>query len=89
MDGKRRTEQLVNPVSGGSRYDDVYYEGLKWLNSLAVPPLKDGELPIPVILRDFHGKKLTKEQFLALAEKIRSEYVSENKLSRNGTQGDW
>ena len=39
--GRRKT-QLVNPVQN-PRYDDVYYDGLKWLDSLAGPPLPDGE----------------------------------------------
>ncbi len=39
----RRTTQLINPVTS-PRYDDVYYEGLNWLDSLAGPPLKEGEL---------------------------------------------
>lgn len=34
--------QLVNPVTS-PRYDDIYYDGLKWLDSLAGPPLAEGE----------------------------------------------
>jgi len=33
--------QLVNPVQN-PKYDDVYYDGLKWLYSLAGPPLPEG-----------------------------------------------
>lgn len=39
----RRTTQLINPVTS-PRYDNVYYEGLKWLDSLAGPPLIEGEV---------------------------------------------
>lgn len=38
----RRQTRLVNPVKS-PRYDDVYYEGLKWLDSLAGPGIDEGE----------------------------------------------
>ena len=38
----RRKTQLVNPVPK-PKYDDVYYDGLKWLDSLSGPPLPEGE----------------------------------------------
>lgn len=38
----RRSTQLINPVTS-PRYDDVYYEGLEWLDSLAGPSLIEGE----------------------------------------------
>jgi len=37
-----RKTQLVNPVTS-PRYDDIYYDGLKWLDSLAGPTLAEGE----------------------------------------------
>ena len=37
----RRKTKLVNPVPN-PRYDDIYYDGLKWLDSLAGPPLPKG-----------------------------------------------
>ena len=39
---KRRKTKLVNPVTS-PRYDDVYYDGLKWLDSLAGPPIAEGK----------------------------------------------
>ncbi|NQU63921.1 MAG: hypothetical protein HQ517_06520, partial [SAR324 cluster bacterium] len=40
---KKRRYVVVEP-----RYDDIYFEGVKWLNSLAGPPIEDieGELDI-------------------------------------------
>lgn len=38
----RSKTKLINPVTS-PRYDDVYYEGLKWLDSLAGSPLIEGE----------------------------------------------
>ena len=38
----RRKTQLINPVTS-PRYDDIYYDGLKWLDDLAGPPLAEGE----------------------------------------------
>ena len=38
---QRKEVALVNPVPS-PRYDDVYFEGLAWLDSLAGPPLSEG-----------------------------------------------
>lgn len=39
---KRRKVKFVNPVTS-PRYDDIYHDGLKWLDSLAGPPIAEGE----------------------------------------------
>ncbi len=40
---RERTEhKLINPVKD-ARYDDVYVEGMNWLDSLAGEPLRKGE----------------------------------------------
>ena len=39
---QRKETPLVNPVPS-PLYDDVYFEGLAWLDSLAGPPLSEGE----------------------------------------------
>ena len=40
---RERTEhKLINPVKD-ARYDDVYVEGMNWLDSLAGEPLREGE----------------------------------------------
>ena len=40
---RERTEhKLINPVKG-ARYDDVYVEGMNWLDSLAGEPSRKGE----------------------------------------------
>lgn len=38
---RRKEPALVNPAPS-PRYDDVYFEGLAWLDSLAGPPLSEG-----------------------------------------------
>jgi hypothetical protein len=54
----RRTTQLVNPVTS-PRYDNVYYEGLKWLDSLAGSPLKECE--VEAIFSDSVWKSSTRK----------------------------
>lgn len=39
---KRKEPAVVNPAPS-PQYDDVYFEGLAWLDSLAGPPLSEGE----------------------------------------------
>ncbi len=39
---ERKDRKLINPVKD-ARYDDVYDEGMRWLDSLAGEPLRDGE----------------------------------------------
>ena len=39
---KNRERKLINPVKD-ARYDDVYTEGMNWLDSLAGEPLQEGE----------------------------------------------
>ena len=39
---RRKEVPLVNPAPS-PLYDDVYFEGLAWLDSLAGPPLSEGE----------------------------------------------
>ena len=39
---ERIEHKLINPVKD-ARYDDVYVEGMKWLDSLAGEPLSEGE----------------------------------------------
>ncbi len=39
---ERKDRKLLNPVKD-ARYDDVYAEGMSWLDSLAGEPLRDGE----------------------------------------------
>ncbi len=39
---QRKERKLINPVKN-PRYDDVYYEGLAWLDSLAGEPFSEGE----------------------------------------------
>jgi hypothetical protein len=40
QDTNSRKHNLVNPVPS-PQYDNVYYEGLKWLDSLSVPKIFD------------------------------------------------
>lgn len=42
---RRKAAALVNPAPS-PRYDDVYFEGLAWLDSLAGPPLVEGEYEV-------------------------------------------
>ncbi len=39
---ERKDHRLINPVKD-ARYDDVYAEGMSWLDSLAGEPLRDGK----------------------------------------------
>lgn len=39
---KPRKRKIVNPVKS-ARYDDIYFEGLKWLDRLAGPQISQGE----------------------------------------------
>lgn len=39
---ERKERKLLNPVKD-ARYDDVYDEGMRWLDSLAGEPLRDGK----------------------------------------------
>ena len=39
---ERKDRKMINPVKD-ARYDDVYDEGMNWLNSLAGEPLPEGE----------------------------------------------
>ena len=39
---ERKERKLINPVKD-ARYDDVYTEGMNWLDSLAGEPLQEGE----------------------------------------------
>ena len=39
---ERKDRKLINPVKD-ARYDDVYDEGVSWLDSLAGKPLQDGK----------------------------------------------
>ena len=39
---ERKERKLINPVKD-ARYDDIYDEGMIWLDSLAGEPLRDGE----------------------------------------------
>ena len=39
---ERKEHKLINPVTD-ARYDDVYTEGMNWLDSLAGEPLREGE----------------------------------------------
>ena len=39
---ERKDHKLINPVKD-ARYDDVYDEGMNWLDSLAGEPLREGE----------------------------------------------
>ena len=39
---ERKDRKLINPVKD-ARYDDVYDEGVSWLDSLAGKPLRDGK----------------------------------------------
>ena len=38
---ERKERKLINPVKD-VRYDDVYAEGMNWLDSLTGEPLRDG-----------------------------------------------
>lgn len=42
---QQKEAPLVNPVPS-PQYDDVYFEGLAWLDSLAGPPLSEGEYEV-------------------------------------------
>lgn len=42
---RRKEAAFVNPAPS-PRYDDVYFEGLAWLDSLAGPPLSEGEYKV-------------------------------------------
>lgn len=42
---RRKEAALVNPAPS-PLYDDVYFEGLAWLDSLAGPPLSEGEYEV-------------------------------------------
>ena len=42
---RRKETAFVNPALS-PRYDDVYFEGLAWLDSLAGPPLSEGEYKV-------------------------------------------
>ena len=42
---RRKEAVLVNPAPS-PRYDDVYFEGLAWLDSLAGPPLSEGKYDV-------------------------------------------
>lgn len=42
---QRKDVSLVNPAPS-PRYDDVYFEGLAWLDSLAGPPLSEGKYEV-------------------------------------------
>ena len=42
---QRKETPLVNPAPS-PQYDDVYFEGLAWLDSLAGPPLSEGEYEV-------------------------------------------
>ncbi len=39
---QRKDRKLINPVKN-PRYDDVYYEGIAWLDNLAGEPFSEGE----------------------------------------------
>ncbi len=39
---ERKDRKLTNPIKD-ARYDDVYDEGMNWLDSLAGEPLRDGK----------------------------------------------
>ena len=39
---RRKERKLINPVNN-PRYDNVYYEGIAWLDSLAGEPFSEGE----------------------------------------------
>ena len=39
---ERKAHNLINPVKN-PRYDDVYFEGIAWLDSLAGEPFSEGE----------------------------------------------
>lgn len=39
---EREEQKLINPIKG-ARYDDIYNEGMSWLDSLAGEPLRDSK----------------------------------------------
>ena len=43
---RRRKEAAFIKPDPPPRYDDVYFEGLAWLDSLAGPPLSEGEYEV-------------------------------------------
>ena len=40
--GRKKSQRFVNPMPA-PRYDEVYFEGIDWLDSLAGPPLPEGK----------------------------------------------
>ena len=42
---RKKDSKLINPVKN-PRYDDVYHEGIAWLDSLAGPQFAEGEYTV-------------------------------------------